>query len=320
MLGGPVTPCGGLNGRGSVLEPSQADLLMSSKKQSVLMGLLSGALVVAISSAVCLYLSRDGHSPVSAHETTDATRAVSATELPWISPPSATNSMKELFGLKQGAEEAKTAPDKLTKAAFSQTFTLGQDRYFAQFFQSQQLLGAGDVNESHAATVTLSVLTYKQVTGTWQVVDKEIGLTESGTWGQLLSVPVETLQLSSGSVALLVEEGTTGQGYTEGGKTVLVFTNDQWHDTGVIHTSSSNGGACDPDYKSGASDAFMNPCYEYTGTISVAPGAKGDFPNLIVTKQGTQAGDDPTQIIQVKNLVVKYTNGKYEEQAVRAQP
>ena len=292
----------------------------SSNKQAIVVGVLSGALVVALGAIGFLLMARSEPSILDTSSATTSTDAAKAENSSPISPPSVSESMKELFGLKQGADEAKTAPDILSQAAFSQSFTLGKDRYFAQFFQSQQLLGTGELDESHAATVRLSVLTYKQSGGTWEVVDKKTDLTESGAWGQLLSAPVETLRLSAASMALLVEEGSIAQGYTDGGKTVLVFTNQRWHDTGVIHTNSSNGGACDPDYKPGAGDDFMKPCYEHTGSISVAHDAQGDFPDLLVTKQGTQAGENPDQIIPVKNVIVKYTKGKYVEHGLPRQP
>ena len=284
----------------------------SQTKQAVVIRALSGALFVATSVVGYLLLTRGEQSnevaPVAASDMRDATLG----GLTSLSPPSASESMKELFGWKPGAEEVKTGQDKLTKAAFSEAFTLGAGRYFAQFFQRQQILGDGAVNEAHAATVSLSVITYKQIDGAWRIVDKRIDLTESGAWGQLHEAPVQRIQLSPASFGLLIQEGSIGQGYSDGGKSVLVYTIDQWHDAGVVQTSASNGGSCETGPKNGESDEYMRACFEYDGKISVDPNASGEFPDLLVTKKGTQEGERPNQVMPARSVIFKFINGKYE--------
>lgn len=194
----------------------------SSAKQSILIAALSGALLVATSVVAYLLWTQGKQSNAVAQLAASDMRDAPPGRLTSLSPPSASESMKELFRLKQGAQEAETGQDKLTKAAFSEAFTLATGRYFAQFFQSQQIMGDGKVSEAHAATVALSVITYKQIDGAWHAVDKRIDLTESGTWGQLHEVPVQKIQLSPTSFGLLIHESSSGQGYSDGGKSVLV--------------------------------------------------------------------------------------------------
>lgn len=287
----------------------------SSSKQSVVIGVLSGALVVAISAAVFLYMNGGERAVSSAEPAASGASAAVADPVVAITPPSVSDSMKELFGLQQGAEEAKTKPDQLTKAAFSTEFTLGSDRFYAQFFQSQDLLENGEVSDSHASSVDLSVITYKQTGATWSVIDKKVELAESGTWGALSNGPAEKLQLSPGSFGLLVDEGYSGQGYHHTGKSIFVFAGNKWQHAGFIETGASNSGACDENFKPGSSDDFMKPCYEYTGKISVAPNANGDFPDLLVTRNGTQEGEQPNQVVPAKNVTVKYKKDKYIDPA-----
>jgi len=288
----------------------------SSSKQSVVIGVLSGALVVAISAAVFLYMSSSSERAGSGAEpAASEVSAAGSASVVTIAPPSASESMKELFGLQQGAEEVKTKPNELTKVAFSTDFNLGSDRFYSQFFQSQDLLEGGQVSDSHASSVALSVITYKQTGATWSVIDKKIALAESGTWGGLSNAPVEKLQLSPGSLGLLVDEGSSGQGYSNNGKSIFVFAGSQWRTAGYVDTGASNSGVCDPDFKPGSSDDSMKPCYEYSGKISVAPNAMGDFPDLLVTRQGTQEGEQPNQVGPAKNVTFKYIKDKYRDPA-----
>lgn len=284
----------------------------SSAKQSILIAALSGALLVATSVVAYLLWTQGKQSNAVAQLAASDMRDAPPGRLTSLSLPSASESMKELFRLKQGAQEAETGQDKLTKAAFSEAFTLATGRYFAQFFQSQQILGDGAVNEAHAATVSLSVITYKQIDGAWRIVDKRIDLTESGAWGQLHEAPVQRIQLSPASFGLLIQEGSIGQGYSDGGKSVLVYTIDQWHDAGVVQTSASNGGSCETGPKNGESDEYMRACFEYDGKISVDPNASGEFPDLLVTKKGTQEGERPNQVMPARSVIFKFINGKYE--------
>ena len=285
----------------------------SSSKQSVLIGVLSGALVVAIGAAVFLYMNSGVRAVGGAEPAASEASATASETVVAIAPPSVSDSMKELFDLQQGSEEAKTKPDQLTKAAFSTEFNLGSDRFYAQFFQSQDLLENGEVSDSHASSVDLSVITYKQTGATWSVIDKKVELAESGTWGSLSDAPVEKLQLSPSSFGLLVNEGFSGQGYYHDGKSIFVFASNQWQHVGHVETGASNSGACDPEFKPGSSDEFAKPCYEHTGKISVAPNAKGEFPDLLVIKQGTQDGEQPNQVVPAKNVTVKYIKDKYKD-------
>ena len=72
----------------------------SSSKQSVLIGVLSGALVVAIGAAVFLYMNSGVRAVGGAEPAASEASATASETVVAIAPPSVSDSMKELFDLQ----------------------------------------------------------------------------------------------------------------------------------------------------------------------------------------------------------------------------
>lgn len=115
----------------------------SFTKQSIIIGVLSGALVLAIGAlALFYYQSRNSSQTIN--------QDAKLEELKVASLPSISTAFQDLFGVTELNGKAKTAPDKLTSFWFEKTITIDGNNYHAKFFSTQSLDEKGKPNDSHA--------------------------------------------------------------------------------------------------------------------------------------------------------------------------
>ena len=231
-------------------------------------------------------------------------------EEPVLSLPNNEAAMKELFGVSGPSGKVKTAHDKLTDFWFEQSFKVGTDNLHVKFFATQSLDESGQPVDYRAASVDVGAITYKQNAGQWEVISKQPQFGYAGSSGEAGEAKTEVLQLSPNSIAIMLDASGSGQGYFYEGKTVFVYAQNSWHDTGFVQTGANNSGTCD-DTPPLPGEEGMGACHSYKGVISVVKGSMSDYPDLLVTRTGTDIQWQPRAIIPANNITYIFKDGKY---------
>lgn len=281
-----------------------------SLKQSIVIGALSGALVLSIAAFAIFHFQNIKQTQAISQE-----MALGQSET--LSLPSNETALKELFGATGLSEKAsgsiKTAPNKLTSFWFEQSFKLGTDSLHVKFFATQSLDESAQPIESHAQSVAVSAISYKQSASQWRVLSKQLQFGVAGAWGKVNEVKPEILPLSPTSLAVMLDAADGMGGWLQEGKIIFVFARNAWRDVGFVQTGGNNLGTCD-DSPPAADDEFpVGPCYSYEGTISVVSGSRSVYPDLLVTRTGTLSEEHRGALIPARNVTYIFKNGKYSE-------
>lgn len=273
-----------------------------SSKQSIIIGALSGTLVLSIGAFALFYFDSKNQTPtISQENASEETKALSF--------PSNETALKELFGVSDPSGKVKTAPDKLTKFWFEQSIKVGTNNLHVKFFATQSLDESGQPVDAHASGVDVGAITYKQNSNQWEVISKQPQFGAAGSWGEVDEVKPEVLQLSPTSLSVMLDASGGMGGQFEEGKTIFVFAQNSWHDVGYVQTGEDNSGTCDetpPPPEEG-----MGPCYSYKGAISVVNGSTSEYPDLLVTRTGTESKEHRGALIPAKNVTYIFKDGKY---------
>lgn len=271
-----------------------------SSKQSIIIGALSGALVLSIGASAFFYFqSKNQPQAISQEKASEESKA-----LPF---PSNETALKELFGVSDPSGKVKTAPDKLTNFWFEQSINVGTNNLHVKFFATQNLDESGQPVNAHASGVDVGAITYRQNSSQWEVISKQPQFGAAGTWGEVNEVKPEILQLSPTSLALMLNQSYFGQGYGNEGKVMFVFAQNSWHDVGYVQTGEDNSGNCDENPPAPGEEFPLAPCYIIKGTITVVNGATSEYPDLLVTRTEEHRGG----IIPAKNVTYIFEDGKY---------
>ncbi len=222
--------------------------------------------------------------------------------------PAPVEALYDLFGVVISGNTAKLPSGETASLWFDHRFALGNDA-FAAFFVAYP-----DASGCHACTAKVGAITYRRAGDGWTIVAKQPSFAAMGSWGEAPPVgphsPVGELLLAPGNVALLIGDGGTGQGVTNGGESLLGFRNGAWKSLGFIDTSGDNGGACGDQAAPNAQD--RSGCYSYKGTISVVGGAGRAYPDLLVRHTGT-ARDDSGNIVRAPDALYKFDGVQYRQ-------
>lgn len=276
----------------------------SSSKQSIIIGALSGALVLSIgASALFYYQSRTQPQAISQEKASEESKALPL--------PSKETALKELFGVSDPSGKVKIASDKLTNFWFEQSFKVGTSNLHVKFFATQSLDGTGNPYDSHATSLEVGAITYKQNSNQWEVISKQPQFGSAGTWGMLSEAKPVALHLSPTSLAFTLDQSYSGQGHSEEGKILFVFSQNSWHDVGFIKTGGENSGDCEDTPPAPDEEFPLGPCFKYTGVISVANGSTSEYPDLLVTRTGTENKEHRGALIPAKNVTYIFKEGKY---------
>lgn len=272
-----------------------------SLKQTRLIAALAGTLIISIAVSVFFY-SRE-----------DAQNSAFLSQGLFVTPDHAT-ALEELFGISDSNGKARISTNELSSIWFEQSFKLGSDDLHVIFMKTQEIdPQSGAIVKTHAQGVKVGSITYKQVDGDWQVISKQPKFGDFGEWGDAPEVKqAEILQLSPDNIAFMIETGGGMGGFFESGKALFAYSKNNWRDLGYVQTDGDNSGACDGASEPAPSDKGGSiPCWRYTGTLSIVPGKNIDYPDLLVTRTGTESGEDGVSIVPAKNVTYIFNGEKY---------
>ena len=217
------------------------------------------------------------------------------------------NALKVLYGVTAPSEKVKTKDKKLSSIWFEQSFQRGDTNLHVVFIKQQPIDDKGQIDSCHGCAPTIAAVTYKKSKNDeWQLVSKQRDIGELGSWGDAPGITeAQILKLSPDKIAFLIDTGFSNMGFTEFGKALYVFFENNWHNLGWIQTGEGNSGACTDD-SSGKS------CWDYEGKLSIISNKDNEYPDLLVTKTGKEP-DDQGNIIKAKNVIYVFNGHVYKE-------
>lgn len=268
-----------------------------SLKQSRLIAVLAGALIISIAVSVFFYSRQDGQDSAFLSQNLSAV-------------PDHTAALSELFGITDSGGKVRISANELSSIWFGQSFSLGDDELHVIFTKTQEVdPQSGAIVKAHAQGVKVGAITYKLVDGQWQVVSRQPKFGDFGEWGDVPEVKqAEILQLSPENIAFMIDAGAGMGGFFESGKALFVYSKNSWRDLGYIQTDANNSGACD---EAPSDEGGSMPCWSYTGTISIVPGENAEYPDLLVIRTGTESGENGVSIVPAKNVTYVFNGEKY---------
>ena len=272
-----------------------------SLKQSRLIVVLAGALIISIAASVFFYSREDGQNSAFLSQNLSAM-------------PDHTTALNELFGITDSSGKVRISANELSSIWFEQSFSLGNDEFHVIFTKTQEVdPQSGAIVKAHAQGVKVGAITYKQIDGQWQVVSRQPKFGDFGEWGDAPEVKqAEILQLSPENIAFMIDAGGGMGGFFESGKALFAYLKNSWRDLGYVQTDANNSGACDePSEQAPSDEGGSIPCWSYTGTISIVPGENAEYPDLLVTRTGTESGENGISIVPAKSVTYVFNGEKY---------
>lgn len=268
-----------------------------SLKQSRLIAVLAGVLIISIAVSVFFYSRQDGQDSAFLSQSLSAV-------------PDHTAALNELFGIPDSNGKVRISANELSSIWFEQSFSLGNDEFYVIFTKTQEIdPQSGAIVEAHVQGVKVGAITYKQVDGQWQAVSKQPKFGDFGEWGDVPEVKqAEIFQLSPENIAFMLDAGGGMGGFFESGKALFAYSKNSWRDLGYVQTDADNSGACD---EASSDEGGSMPCWRYTGTISIVPGENAEYPDLLVTRTGTESGENGVSIVPAKNVTYVFNGEKY---------
>lgn len=289
-----------------------------NSRQSFIIGVLSGALVLSIGVAGFLYVQGTNKETRNL-DSQPAQETAAVKEAVTLEPPSNQSGLVDLFGVSDPSGKVKNAlrfdgdkSNTLTSIFIGKELKIGNEDIYVKFYKTQQLDESGNPVDSHVTPVLLSAITYKKEAGRWQVVSKQKNIGSAGSWGDVVVGHIDTLKLSPNATALMLDGGYGGQGVFYKHKELIAYSGDKWKTVGVIVTGGDNSGDCDEQPKKPNEPYNLGPCWNYTGVISVVQGSNSDFPDLLVTRTGTQSKEHRTSVQPAKNVTYVFNGLEYK--------
>ncbi len=282
-----------------------------SSTQPILIGVLSGALVVAISVAIFLYFKPQQTVPSENHikeaiqaqiATIQAPASQAAINVP---TPNKVQAFNTLFAVNTKHGKIKTGKHKVSSIWFDKKLTYGADTIYVVFTLTHSLNeSTGDVESCHACAPEIGAITYKKQLNGWEVISKQARFTSFGSWGEVSDDQPELFALSKLTTSFLLDTSYSSTGMSTSGKAIFSFAGDAWRDLGTITTEEDNSGACDETVP--PTDEYYRKCWQYSGKISIVPKPNTQYPDLLVTRIGTFPDDD-----KVKNKLYTFNGNEY---------
>jgi uncharacterized protein YecT (DUF1311 family) len=271
-----------------------------SSKHAVLIGVLSSVLLISLGVASFFYYQHT----IQAEKTSTAIAPVPNV----VQTPNHATAMQDLFGVTDPSGEVKTGDEALSSFWFEQSFKQGEDNLHVIFFKTQSIDEEGEPYQSHAQGVDVGAITYQQIAGQWQIIAKQTKFGEAGSWGDVPETTARMMQLSPNVLVLMVDSSYSGQGYVDEGEMLFAFSKNTWHDIGYVQTGGDNSGDCD-DESTGLEG--LGACWRYQGKISILAGKNIEYPDLLVTRTGTESGENRDSVIPAKNISYVFNGEKY---------
>jgi len=274
--------------------------------------IMAAGAVVALGSAMgyLYYENQLSQNVVAKAQPQDAdTQSLDGTASGPLPQPSV--ALFELFGITGSDGPIMVTPNQRAELWFAQTFDDGSDKAHVVFLTVQDVNEHGVViDQSHAGAPTIGAVTYKQVDGKWLPVSRQRQITRIGAWGKAPNIKQADVLKLANVTALLIEAGSTGQGYTSTGKVVLAFEQQGWRTLGWVETAADNSGAC-VDGPDAAANPSVPLCWAYTGQITVGQQRPGiQYPDLIVERTGT-VGEDRHRLAPARAVTIQFNGQSY---------
>ncbi len=187
--------------------------------------------------------------------------------------PSAARAIFELYGTDLIGESASTAADRLTSLFVKLNFRInGQDRLSVLLKTKKIDPVTGAPINCHVCSVSLSAVDYMRSGKQWVKVGQSLEFAELGNWGE--AIPGDSIDikydLAPSTTAFLFDDGGSGQGYYNVGKSILALENAQWKSLGYISTGEDNSGNCEEELDPKNSNDTLKPCWKSKGTCKHA--------------------------------------------------
>lgn len=196
-------------------------------------------------------------------------------------PPSATDAIKDVFGVASRTESAPTSPGQLSSVWHTRKVTLGDSTLQVVFLQTQDMDPATQKPLLEPGTAPLlSAAVYQLVGDRWALVSASKHFASFGDNGAVKKTDKsEVLEFPQGP-AFLFDDIQTVDSSVKSSKAVFVFQGAAigWAELGRVRTGASSLPAIGPSAPG---------YFKYTGTVAMVPGAASTFPQLKVTRTGT---------------------------------
>jgi beta-lactamase regulating signal transducer with metallopeptidase domain len=236
--------------------------------------------------------------------------------------PTTAEVLTDLFGINTTADHVANAADQISSLWFFQSFEQNKERYLAFFVKSLTIDPVSkEITACHVAGASISIAVYQEEDHHWRLFSKQLNVGNFGSWGDVPETKnAPTLQLSPDNLAFLIEDASSGQGYTEVSKGLLVFNakTKTWKDAGFVQTGGDYAGVGDDTGQT--KDNVLSARWKFTGEITLSKsGNNPDFPDLLVVHQGTISNDE-NKIVPVTNQLYVFDaeQGQYIKKGAKA--
>ena len=226
--------------------------------------------------------------------------------------PTADEALAALFAMPVSGGNLKIDDNHLASFWFEQSFDDGAHKYHTFFIKTQIVEDEShDAYGSHADAPVISAVVYRYEDDQWYVASKQKNIGVFGSWGKTPNIKKgKLLHLAKGNMALLLNISYSGQGYTNKGKAIYTYYENNWGQVGYLQTGGNNSGVCDDEHKE---DELLSACWRFTGEIKLAEdNIDDDYPDLVVDRKGTMTGENG-RIIPVKDSTYIFNGEVYVE-------
>jgi hypothetical protein len=204
---------------------------------------------------------------------------------------------------------------------FSKELTVAAKDIFVVFVQVQELTASGDVENCHICTASIQAITFTKTEKGWpSAAELQRNVTNAGAWGRApTNTNIEILKFSVVNVVLLVPDSDGGQGITNHALLLLNFNSLQskWKDVGTLNIGANNQGERE------CVNAESHSCYSYSSTLTSQKGDSKMYPDLLVTKNGTDFDLESNSIVSAKSEIYRFNGVRYlsekQEQFMKTQ-
>ncbi len=159
-----------------------------------------------------------------------------------------------------------------------------------------------------SCSVSVGAITYKQISGLWQIVSKNINFGSVGGYGDAPEAnEVKTFKLSEKLSGFSVPYSEMVSGESWKGTYLLMFADNSWKNAGLIILGAGNYEQCHEE-----SPLEKHSCWGHDGAISVIADKNKVYPDILVTRKGTDFSEEGT-IISAKNIVYTFDGKQYSQ-------
>lgn len=264
-------------------------------------GLDRGSMRISKIVAVVLAFLVFGAGISGCGQATDSTSAnvVPAAEVFTPQHPTALQAFQGLYHTPDTSGRHTVDAKHLASLWLSKELADGDKKLFVVLVQEQQLDETGALEVCHACTAALHAMTFTKTEKGWSIANVQQNIANIGAWGKAPEIAkADVFALTPGNVLLLIPEEYGAMGESERGLQLLDHFQSKWADAGYVSISGDNlGGECSND----SDPSEPKHCYSFTGTLSKENGKSLTYPDLVVTKKGTEYDAATGAVVSAKS-------------------